>query len=120
MKSAWKTHRDKSFFYADYANFGEDLAGLMAEVNAVDDLICDLPEESAAVLVDVRGTVGTPEALAFMKKSAARTRKHIRKMAVLGVYGIRQMLFEIVAHFSGQNMVAFDDAEKAMDWLAED
>jgi len=115
MKSSWKTRRDKRFFYANYANFGEDLTGLMAEVSAVDDLICQLPEDSAAVLVDVRGTVGTPEAIGFIKKSAARTRKHIRKMAVLGVYGVRQMLFEIVAHFSGQNMVAFEDAEKAMD-----
>jgi hypothetical protein len=120
MKSSWKTHRGKPFFYADYASFGEDLAALMAEVDAADGIVCQQAENSIVVLVDVRGTVGTPEAMGFIKKSAARTRKHIRKMAVLGIYGIRQMLFEIVAHFSGQNMVAFDDAEKAMDWLVED
>ncbi len=120
MRSSWKAHRGKPFFYADYGGFGEDLDAAMAEVNAVDDLICREPENSVALLVDVRGTVGTPEALGVIKKSAVRTRKHVARMAVLGIYGIRQLLFETVAHLSGQNMVAFDDVEKAIEWLVAD
>ena len=120
MKSSWRTYRGKSFFYANYSDFGEDLAAAMIEVNAVDELLSQQPEKSVAILVDVRGTVGTPEALNFIKKSAARTQKYIRRMAVLGIHGIRQTLFEVVARVSGQNMVAFDDIEKAMEWLVAD
>jgi hypothetical protein len=117
VRSSWREHRGKPYFHADYAGYGEDLPAFMIEVNAVNELLCRQPEKSVALLVDVRGTVGTPEAINLIKKSAALTEPFVGRMAVLGVYGVRRMLFEAVARFSGQTMVAFDEEGRAVEWL---
>jgi len=41
------------------------------------------------------------------------------KMAIIGITGIRKILFDAVTRFSGQNATLFDDIETAKDWLAE-
>ncbi len=120
MRSGWHVHKGKRYLYADYSNLGRDVERLEAEVNAADAIVCQEPADSVLVLTDVRGSVASNEAMAVLKKSAARTRKHIRKIAVVGVEsGIRKMLMEAVSRFSGQNLVAIEDIEKAKDWLVE-
>ncbi len=120
MKSEWQVHQGKKFMYCNYANFQRDAEGLRQEVEAVDAIICELPEHSVLSLTDVRETVGTPEAMEVFKESASRTKQHILKQAVVGVGGLRRVLLNAVSRFSGQDMVPFDDIEAAKDWLVEE
>jgi len=121
LQSEWRTHKGKRFMYANYAGFGEDVDRLAAEVDTVDAIICQEPEHSVLILTDVRATVGSSEAVAVMKKSAARTKKYMRKGVIVGIGGgIRKLLLEAVSRFSGQDLVAFDDIEQAKDWLVEE
>lgn len=105
--------------YSDYSNFEADQKSLQAEVNAVDEIICQQPENSVLILVDVRGTTTTLDAVELFKNSSARTTHHVRKVAVLGITGIRKVLLDVVSQYSGQEMTIFDDIEKAKDWLVE-
>jgi len=106
--------------YSDCSNFDTDVDGLAAEVDATDAVVAQEPENSVLVLSDIRGTVGSSEALAVFKASAARLKKYVRKTAVVGVEGgLRRLLLEAVSRFSGRELVAFDDVERAKDWLIE-
>jgi hypothetical protein len=120
MKSKWITHQGKRIMFADYTNFGIDTSALQAEINAVDDIICQKADGAILLLVDVRNTTTTIEAVELLKRSSARTTRHLQKVAVIGVPGIRRMLLNVVSQFSGQEMIIFDDIESAKDWLVEE
>ena len=113
MKSKWLAHKEKRIMYSDYSNFEADQKSLQAEVNAVDEIICQQPENSVLILVDVRGTTTTLEAVEMFKHSSARTTPYLQKVAVLGITGIRKVLLDVVSQYSGQEMTIFDDIEKA-------
>ncbi len=120
MKSKWITHKGERLFYSNYSNFGDDLDALAEEVRAADSVVCDQPKDSARVIVDVRGTTGTREAMDVFKQSSKRTQAHIHKMALLGISGVRKVLYQAVMRFSGQkNSKPFDDIEAAKEWLVE-
>ena len=120
MKSEWMTHKGKRLIYCDFTNFGLDVNGLRAEVEAVDKAMCREPEHSVLAVADLRGTVTTKQVVQLFKESATRTNKYVRKQAVVGVTGIRKILAQAVARFSGQSMALFDTVEEAKEWLACD
>lgn len=104
--------------YCDFANFRRDVDGLRAEVAAVDVEILKRPRGSVLAIADLTGTVTSGEVVDLFKKSAAATKNHMRKQAVVGVKGIQKILARAVAFFSGQSMHLFDSVEKGKDWLA--
>jgi hypothetical protein len=117
MKSGWKEHKGKRYFFCDYSGFGLDFQSLKTEVNAVDDFISQEPENSVITLIDFRNTVGSVEAVDLFKQGASRTRKNIRKNAILGISGVRTILLDAVTRLTGQVAQTFEDEEKAKDWL---
>jgi hypothetical protein len=90
---------------------------LQVENDAVDALFCQQPVNSVLSLSDLQNTVGSAEVVELFKKSASRTKPYSRKQAVIGVSGVKRILAEAVARFSGQRMTYFDDIESAKDWL---
>jgi hypothetical protein len=120
MKSEWMIHRGRRFIYCNFKDFGLDVGALQKEVEAVDEQMCREPEKSVLALADLRGTVTSRKVVDIFKESATRTNRHVLKQAVVGVTGIRKILAQAVAHFSGQALVLFDTVEEAKDWLAND
>jgi hypothetical protein len=119
MKSKWITHKGKKILFADYSNFEHDSESLFAEVEAVDAIVIRQPEKSVRMLLDTRNSVASKEVIAYFKNAAAKTQKYMDRMAIIGISGIRKILFDAVTRFSGQKASLFDDMEKAKDWLAE-
>jgi len=119
MNSKLITHKDQQMIYCEYGGFGNDVAGLEAEVKAVDDWICTQPLNSVLSVANVAGSYPTPAALAVIEKSTTRTKPHIRKQAILGLTNERSVLAHLVTYISGLDMKLFDDLERAKDWLAE-
>jgi len=120
MKSRWMIHQGRRIMVADYANFALDLPALQTEINAVDELICREPDNSVLLAVDVSQTTTTVEVVEIFKQSSARTTRHLKKVAVVGVSGLRRMLLDVVSRYSGQEMVVFDNLESAKNWLVEE
>jgi hypothetical protein len=121
MTHTWITHKEKRILYSDFANFGADVEGLRADIEAGNQLIGQEPENSVLVLVDLRNTVISIEAAQILKESAASTKKYARKTALIGITtGFRKVLLDAAIRFSGRHMVALDDVEKAKDWLVEE
>jgi hypothetical protein len=119
VQSKWVYHKEKRIYYADYSDFGSDTEGLIAEVEYAHGIVMQEPDESVLLLVDVRGTTGTTEALNSMKNAASLSVVKVIKTAVLGVHGFKLMFMKTIARFSGMNLVAFDEIESAKDWLTK-
>jgi hypothetical protein len=117
MRSEWLTYQGHRLFFCNYAQL--TLENLKVEMAAVDAFIGQQPEGSVLILTDVRGLVGSPQVLDLFKQSTSHTKKYIRRSAVVGIgfSGPKKVLFDMVMRFSGQNVVVFEDPEKAKDWL---
>jgi hypothetical protein len=120
MKSKWITHKGEQILFVDLSSFGRHLDAFREELMEVEAVAYQQPEESLLVLTDIQDTVVSSEVMNFAKESSARTAKYIRKEAIIGVSGIRQVLLDAVSRFSGRQFAAFDDIEAAKDWLASD
>ncbi len=119
MQSEWITHKDKLIFLSNLSGFHTDAAALGAELAEGDVIVCQQPENSLLVLVDIRDTVGSAEAVQLLKDSALETKKHARKTAVVGISGFRKVLLDAINRFAGRSIVTFNDFDAAKDWLVE-
>jgi hypothetical protein len=119
VKSRWIEHKGKRILYIDYANFGRDLAGLKAESDAVVGLVSRQPEGSILGLTDVQGTMFSAEVVDIIKKSGAVVGKYLvrRKHAIIGISGVRMVIYQAITRVLGEAPKLFDSAEQAMDWL---
>jgi len=118
MKSIWKIYHGKKMLYCDYRNFGMDAESIAREIAAVEKEILSRPEATVLTILDMSGTIGTPEIVKLFKGTAFRTRKHVLKNAVLGLTGIQKFLAESISRVSGQNFQMFQNEREAAEWLA--
>jgi hypothetical protein len=117
VKSQWIEHLGKKVLYADYANFDTKVDLFQTEVDAVTESITSEPDSSVRLLVDVRGTPGTPEIMNILYTSAKACNPHMIATAVVGVGGIRMMLMRSVTRITGMPLTAIETVDEAMDWL---
>lgn len=120
MHSRWITHQGKSIFYCDYSGFRDDMQALQAENAEVVAELTKQPPASVLELVDVRGSVGSREAVTVLKASASKTKPYIRKTAVVGVEGVVKVLAQAVSRVSGLGLTLFASEEEAKEWLVAD
>lgn len=116
MRSQWQTHKDHPFLLCDFAGLDGD--ALQTEIKESDALIMAQPLNSVLVLADLCGIALSGNSLSLFIDTIPRGQKFVRKTAVLGVSGHKKMLFDAVLHITkADNMMIFDDLEKAKDWL---
>ena len=120
MKSCWKEYKGHRILYSDYGGLGTDVEALVREVAGSEKLNLSEPDGSVLNLVNVEGSVGTPEGVEILKKSAIDTKHKTKRIAVLGVTGLKQFLAQGIARMSGQTIRYFDSEEQALEWLIKD
>jgi hypothetical protein len=120
MKSCWKNYRGRQILYSDYGGLGADVETLAREVADSERFSFSQPDGSILNLVNVEGSVGTPEGVEMLKKSAIDTKRKTKRIAVLGVTGLKQFLAQGIARISGQDIRYFDTEAEALDWLVQE
>jgi hypothetical protein len=117
MKSKWETYKGKNIFCANYDHM--TLEDVQLEVTAVKQYMAANPGKSILVLVDATGTLISPAVLNLFKDVAAMsgTGQYAPKTALLGMTGSRKVFLEIVTKVARINVVPFDDAQTAKEWL---
>lgn len=120
MKSGWRDHKGTRYLFCDYSGFGMNYEGIIQEANAADALILLEPENSVVALIDFRGTIGSLNVVDYFRKSTVRTRKYVKKNAIIGISGIRLVFLEEVIRITGHVAKVFDDIEEAKNWLTTD
>jgi hypothetical protein len=73
---------------------------------------------SLLTLTDVTGTGFDSAVSAAMKDLVQHNRPYVAAAAVVGVTGVKQIIFNTVMRFSGKHLHAFESLDHAKDWLA--
>jgi hypothetical protein len=108
----------KNIVFVDYSNMKP--AELMAEAQKLHhEARTRLAGQKFKVLVDVTGTMMNTESVQALKNSTKRDAAMIEKTAVVGVTGLKKVLADAIAKFSGTHTRHFDTKAQALSWLTE-
>jgi len=110
-------HRGKRILYLDlvHASPGEQLAAMREAAEAM------VPEADGSVLllVDITGSVENGSLEEDVRRFGSASGAKLRARAVVGATGLKRLTFERSrASFIGE-AAAFEDLERARDWLVE-
>jgi len=112
------THKGKRIVYMDFANSNQE--EVMSVIKQAEGVIRSQPPESVLTILDISGSMYNKEIAAAFKEFAAGNKPFIKMTAIVGLEGIKKVLYDAILIFTKRkNMVAKDDVEKAKDFLAE-
>jgi hypothetical protein len=80
-------------------------------------MIAKQPPKSLLTLVDARNMTFDTASTESLKQFAKHNGPYVIAGAVLGVTGLKKIIFNAVLKFSGRNLVAVDSLDQAKDWL---
>ncbi len=111
----WTTHKGKSVLRLDYSGLrGKELSATVRQASA---FYKDTPLRSVLCLADVRNAVADEDSMEVLKSTIKLTKPHDKKVAVLGIQGVKSVLLMAVNLFTGHQMKPFNDEQTALDWL---
>lgn len=98
---------------------GLDIADVREAIDYGSRLIAQMPKQSVLTLTDVTEANYDREITEALKGFTAHNKPHVIAGAVVGVAGLKKVIFQAVATVSGRsNLKVFGDAESAKEWLA--
>lgn len=108
-------HSGKEILLLDFSGCtAEDACGVIEQALPV---IRTRPQQSLLTLTDVTNMRFDDRLSQKMKEFTAQNKPYVRAAAVVGVTGLKKILFDAVVIFSKRKFQAFDDLEKAKAWL---
>ena len=115
----WFDHAGRQILFADYRG----LTTADEAIRVLEGELAVLRSTPGGVLVlaDFTGASATPEYISRLHEVAKESRNAlVAKTAVLGITGLKAILFDSYVKFTGDAHVRqFDDRASALGWLAE-
>ena len=108
-------HKGAEILLLDFSGCGVDEVHPLVE--QAKTVIASRPHRSLLTLADVTNTRFDDSVNQRMKDFTLHNKPYIRASAVVGVTGIKKIIFEAVRLFSQRNIQAFDAVEPAKEWL---
>ena len=110
-------HRGKEILYLDFSNC--DVKEIFEVIEMAKKIIRVQQQNTVLTLSDVTGTHYNREVVQALKEFAHGNTPFVKAGAVIGIDGLKKILYDAVMKFTGRSLPAFDDVEKAKDWLVE-
>ncbi len=102
-----------------FLDFSECKAGdVLLVIDKATPVITARPEKSLFTLSDVTNARFDDTVTHRMKEFTAHNKPFVKAAAVVGITGLKKILFEAVMMFSKRKIHAFETIEQAKDWLA--
>jgi hypothetical protein len=76
------------------------------------------PEKSLLILTDITNARFNEDISHIVKDFTAHNKPYVKASAVVGVVGLKKVLFETIMFFSKRKFHAFDTIEQAKEWLS--
>ena len=111
------THKGKEIIFLDFSNCHVDEVFKVIEL--AEKIIRVQQHNTVLTLSDVTDTRYNRDVIRALKEFANENKPFVRAGAVIGIDGLKKVVYDAVMKFSGRNLPAFDDVEKAKDWLVE-
>jgi hypothetical protein len=121
MQSHWVEHKGRRVFIADFSNFRDHGAGVMAECEAIKKTLEGEPPHSVLSLTNVEGTFANEDIIKALMELVPITNKRVKRRAVVGMTGFRRHFLYAFAKVVGEiNFTVFDTLPEALDWIVKD
>jgi hypothetical protein len=110
------THKGKSIFYMDFCQLQsvEEINFVMNEAKA---FIQNQPNTSVIALTNIDGMHFNNEIKDMFSKFIASNKPHIKTSAIVGISGLKNILFNGLMRITGRDIKSFSDLELAKNWL---
>ena len=114
---AFFTHLGKEILLLDFSRLKANEA--LALIDPAKAVISKKPPHSVLTLTDVTEMSFNEELSQRFKDFTTHNRPYVRAAAVVGVTGLKRIIYNAVIIFSRRHIATFDDREAAKKWLAE-
>jgi len=108
-------HKGKQVVYLDLS--GLKAGDLHPVVEEAKRLIAGQPKESALILTNVTDVEISKDTSALMKDFTTHNKPYVKASAVIGVEGLKKIIYNAVQAVSGRHISSFETMEQAKDWL---
>jgi hypothetical protein len=110
-------HKGKEIVYLDFSDCNVD--EIFQTIEMAEKIIRIQPLNSVLTLTNVSGARYNTEVIQALKEFAKGNGPFVKAGAVIGIEGLKKILYVAITSFSERNLPAFDDIEKAKDWLID-
>jgi len=108
-------HQTRDILFLDFSNSGADeVLKILEDAKRV---IRNKPHQSLLTLTDVTNARFNEEVGEGMKQFTLHNKPYVKAGAVVGITGLKRIIFGAVMAFSKRKIEAFDDLEQAKNWL---
>ena len=108
-------HNGRQILFLDFS--GCKVEDFHISIKEAEKLIRAEPPNSVLTLTDVTGAKYNLEVTKAIKEFAVGNKPFVKAGAVVGLDALKKIIYNSIMHVSGRNLLAFDDIEKAKDWL---
>lgn len=108
-------HQRKEILLLDFSDSNPD--EVLKIIEHAKQVIRKKPEQSVLTLTDVTNARFNEKVGEGMKEFTVHNKPYVRAGAVVGVTGLKKIIFRAVMAFSQRKLEAFDDREEAKLWL---
>jgi len=108
-------HKGKQILHLDFARAMPDEVVKSSKAAMV--VIAKQPAKSLRTLTDVTEMKFDTAATQILKDLAKHNAPYVVAGAVVGITGLKQIIYNAVIKFSGRNLVVFDTPDQAKEWL---
>ena len=111
-------YRGKKIFFHDYSTIqsSEEIGAIMDEVRKY---IHAQPPMSVYSLASIEGMHFNNTIKDMFNELLKSNRPYVKASAIVGVTGLKQIVFNGIMRISGRDVKAFSTLEQAKDWLAQ-
>ena len=110
-------HKGRKILHLDFSHV--KAAEIMPIIDMAKSTISAQPPKSVYTLTDVTEAGFNTQVSDAMKEFVSHNKPYVAASAVVGVTGLKQIIFNAVMKFSGRHLHAFDSLDQAKDWLAK-
>lgn len=110
-------HKGKKILHINFADCKAD--EVLTVIDQSKTVIRTQAHQSVFTLTDVTNTAFNSNVSDALKEFVVHNKPYVVAAAVVGVTGLKQIIYNAVMRFSGRKLTAFDSLPEAKDWLAE-
>lgn len=108
-------HQGREILLLDLSNSHAN--EVLKVIEEAKEIICARPENSILTLTDVTNARFNQEVGEGMKQFTLHNKPYVKAGAVVGITGLKRIIFNAVMAFSQRKLEPFDDREQAAEWL---
>jgi hypothetical protein len=110
-------HKNKEILSMNFSKCNTE--EFMAAITKAREIISQQSPNSLLTLTNVNDFTFNKEMSRAMKEFATHNKPFVKAAAVVGVGGLKKIIYDAIQRFSNSDFMYFNDLETAKDWLAE-